>query len=223
MISLGIGKSPASLFAAALAFGAPDDGLAGRLSALDFLVGALQAVCLSDGQRIESARRVVPAGWRLTDIEDHIDVQIGPEALFQRHDSHERGWRGALTDGSGSLNVSVNDYRDLATPGDFSAWFRISPENVVDLDTFQRRTGMTFRPRGPAIEGRDPSRDRSRPGEEIIISGWQPSERQFARTQSFTLEPSPRGIEINATRYWGAGYPEQSLTVTCNSRERDGG
>lgn len=190
-------------------------------AAIDFMIEAVRALCLTEGGRIESARRVVPAGWRLTDSEDHIDVQLGVEAVFPRHDTHERRWRGALANGRGTLHVEVTSYRDLARAPIFSAWIRVSPESAIDLGALQGRIGLRLRATGPAVEGREPSR-RSQSSEEnvVIVTSWEPAERQFGRMQSFALEPAPQGIEIGATRYWGAGYPEQSLQISCRASEQ---
>ena len=216
LISNKAGRNAATLAVAWLALTSPASAREGIPSALEFMVEALQSLCLTDGDRIETARRLVPAAWQLRDTEDHIDVQLGDERIFPRHDAHQRGWRGALADGQGSLSVSVTEYRDLARPHDFSASFSVSPETAVDLDVFQRRIGMRLRPDGPAVEGTDPSRSGQGPGEDVIVTGWQPSERQFGRFQAYRLEPSPSGVELRATRYWGAGYPDQILRIGCS-------
>ena len=189
--------------------------------ALDFMVNAVRELCLSQGDRIETARRLVPDGWRLTDIEDHLDMSVAP--IFPTEDNHGRGWRGALADGRASLSVEVTYFRDLARSARFSASIGASPEGAIDLDILQRRLGMTLQPSGPPIEGREIPRDPPSSEHGIIVVTSGPRERQFGRMQRFELVPAPTGIEISAVRYWGAGFPEQSLTISCRSREEDVG
>ncbi len=182
--------------------------------AIDFMVGAVQALCRPDGDKLEIAARIAASGWRLTDRADHYDKDFGVDAPVPLHDQHERGWRGPLANGRASLSIRTTDYRDPANRDRFSASFMASPEAVIDLEVLQRRLGMTLRPMRPAHAGRSSSYSavtiNGRPGPTIPA--------QYGQMQHFTLEPAPTGVEINGTRTWGTGYPEQWLRITCGTR-----
>ena len=181
-------------------------------SALDFMVEAVQLLCRPDGDKIESAQHLIVDGWRLTDTADHYDKDFGVGAPVPLQNQHERGWRGPLADGRASLSVDITDYRDPALRDRFSVNFLASPETAIDLEAFQRRIGMTLQPLRPAHAGRPTSFSvleiNGRPGPTIPA--------RFGQMQHYRLEPAPAGIEIEATRTWGAGFPEQWLRIRCS-------
>ncbi|MFP5330270.1 MAG: hypothetical protein ACLGHC_09095 [Alphaproteobacteria bacterium] len=183
-------------------------------SAVDFLVDAVQSLCRAEGDKLELAQHLIAHGWRLTDRADHYDRDFGVDAPVPLQNQHERGWRGPVTDGAASLIVNTTDYRDPVHRDSFSAMFMASPETAIDLEVFQRRIGMTLRPSAPPHVGRPMS---FRP---VMIDG-RPGPivpPRFGQMQHFTLEPAPPGIEIEATRTWGLGFPEQWFRVSCRTR-----